>query len=1531
MRRLLVTLVAFFAVAITAPAVAAAAPPTGVTGMALDGRVEISWQPVAGATGYKVYRGATATTVTTPLMGSPMTPVDPLAPASFTDIGPANGTTYYYAVRAIVSGVESANSRVVQATPKAATCTGANVVVRENCLPGNTGWEVGYGGQPNIYAYATASSIDHGGSVDIKVSAPGTSSVDMFIYRSGYYGGTGARLFAMIPSVPVSSQPGCTSDTNMGLYDCSAWHVDQTITTSANWPSGVYLIRVARNDTHEDTHALVVVRDDERHSDVLYGVPDTTYQAYNSYGGKSLYPHNSTSVTTVTGTGRAAKVSFDRPYNNQHDGVGKDWYTFSDYASVSWLERMGYDISYEAVSNLEVAGSEVRDHRVFISGAHDEYYSAAMRTALEQARDAGTRLFFTGANEVYWKVRFEPSIVSGAARRTLVSYKTAQSGPADPSGISTSTWRDPAGPNKPENSLTGGMYVGQEAYTYFPLKVTSAQGKDRIWRYTGLDTQANGATATVGTSLIGHEWDARVSNGLEPPGIVTLSASPASGDILQDNGGVWARGSTNSNMSKYTAASGALVVSTGTNHWNWGLGINNRNEGEPNAKIQQATTNILVDMGVYPETPMSGMVLDDPTMPPLVTQKLPAPNVTGVDIGTTVKAVFSRPMNGATITSGSFTLTGPGTTSVPATVSYDGVSLTATLTPSSPLALNTTYTATLSTAVAAANGIALGAPVTWSFTTRPPDTTKPSVAMTAPADGATLLGSANLTAAASDDTAVAGVQFKLDGDNLGSEDTSAPYAYTWALAGVPAGPHTLTAVARDTSGNTQTSAPVNVTVDPTGLVAAYGFEEATGTTVTDSSGKGNTGTLVNGPVRATTGKFGKTITFDGSNDYVNVPDANSLDLTNALTMEAWVNLATAGGAAWRTVLMKEQSGGLAYGMYANTDNNRPSGHVYTSSEVDTRGTAQVAANTWTHLATTYDGTTLRYYVNGVQTSSKAVTGNIVNSTSALRIGGNSVWGEYLSGRIDEVRIYRRVLSAAEITTDMNTPVVPSDSVPPSAPGTPTATGSLAKVALSWTAATDNVGVDHYNVYRSTTSGFTPAVGNRIATPAGLSYNDTPLAAGTYYYRVSAVDAVGNEGPFSPQVQGDALADSTPPTTPGSPAAAGALGKVTVSWTASTDNVGVDHYNVYRSITDGFTPAAGNRIGSPTGLSLVDQPLAAGQYFYRVTAVDAIGNESAPTAQFSGTATADTTAPTVSLTAPAAGTVSGSVTVTATASDNVGVAGVTLKVDGAALGTELTASPYTRAWDTFTVANGSHTLTATARDAAGNSTTSAPVVVTVNNLPPDTSGLVGAYGFEEASGTTATDSSSAGNTGTMNAGVTRAAGAGKFGSALTFNGTSGMISIPDANSLDFTTAMTIEAWVNPTTAGGSAWRTAVLKEQPGALVYALYANMDASRPSFHGFTSSEFDTRGTAAVPANTWTHLAGVFDGLTLRLFVNGVQVSSTAMTGSLTTSTGALRIGGNSIWPEWFAGKIDEVRLYNRALSAGEIQTDMNRAVVGS
>src|SRR5207342_3335138 len=412
---------------------------------------------------------------------------------------------------------------------------------------------------------------------------------------------------------------------------------------------------------------------------------------------------------------------------------------------------------------------------------------------------------------------------------------------------------------------------------------------------------------------------------------------------------------------------------------------------------------------------------------------------------------------------------------------------------------------------------------------------------------------------------------------------------------------------------------------PTGLVAAYSFDAGSGTTAADSSGNGNTGTLSNATwAGASAGKYGNALSFNGANARVNVNDSSSLDLTSGMTLEGWVKPTVV--TSYRTLVVKERPGDLAYGLYANVAANRPEAQVSTSGQRILAGTSAIPAATWTHLAATYDGATLRIYVNGTQVSSLAATGTISTSTGALRIGGNSVWGEYFSGLIDEVRVYNRALSAAEIGQDMTTPLSPTDTQAPTAPSNLTATGALSSASLSWGASSDNVGVVRYDVYRSTTSGFTPSAANRIAQPTGTSYNDSSLAAGSYYYKVQAEDAAGNLSPASNEASA-VVGDTSPPTAPGTLSATGAVGKATLSWGAASDNVGVVRYDLYRSSVSGFTPSAGNRIAQPSGTSYIDLTTP-GSYYYKVAAEDGAGNIGPASNEASATVLADTSPPTV---------------------------------------------------------------------------------------------------------------------------------------------------------------------------------------------------------------------------------------------------------------------------------------------------------------
>ena len=230
-------------------------------------------------------------------------------------------------------------------------------------------------------------------------------------------------------------------------------------------------------------------------------------------------------------------------------------------------------------------------------------------------------------------------------------------------------------------------------------------------------------------------------------------------------------------------------------------------------------------------------------------------------------------------------------------------------------------------------------------------------------------------------------------------------------------------------------------------------------------------------------------------------------------------------------------------------------------------------------------------------------------------------------------------------------------------------------------------------------------GNDVGTadtsnPYSISLNTTTLSNGAHTLTAVARDTAGNTRTSA----GVAVTvDNAAPSAPPSLTATGGINAAQLNWGASTDNVGVTEYRVHRSTTSGFTPSTANRIATvTTGTSYSDPGLTPGTYYYRVIAADAVGNASAASPQASAVVTNDTTAPNVAISAPAAGaSIGGTVTVTATASDNVGVQNVQFRVDGNNVGSADTTSPYSVDVNTTTLTNGSHTLSAVARDAAGN--------------------------------------------------------------------------------------------------------------------------------------------------------------------------------------------------------------------------------------
>ena len=438
---------------------------------------------------------------------------------------------------------------------------------------------------------------------------------------------------------------------------------------------------------------------------------------------------------------------------------------------------------------------------------------------------------------------------------------------------------------------------------------------------------------------------------------------------------------------------------------------------------------------------------------------------------------------------------------------------------------------------------------------------------------------------------------------------------------------------------------------------------------------------------------------------------------------------------------------------------------------------------------------------GRRSASTAHTGAISTSTNPLQIGGDSLYGQFFAGLIDDVRVYNVALTAAQIQTDETTAVNPQgpDTTPPTQPGTLTATAvSGTEIDLSWGASTDNVGVTGYDIERCQGAGCTNFA--QIATATGTtSYKDTSVIASTSYtYRVRATRRRRQPQPLLQHRQRHHPdARHQPADTARDAERDLGLERRGRSLLGRLDGQrrrnGLRHRALPGHRLQQLHP---DRHGAGTATTYKDTTVSAStSYTYRVRATDAAGN----------------------------------------------------------------LSPYS--------------------NTASVTTSAAP------------SGLVAAYGFDEGSGTTVTDASGNGNNGTV-ANATWST-AGKFGEALSFNGTSSLVTIPNSASLQLSSGMTLEAWVDPSTVNAN-WRDVIYKANDNFYLEATSTN--ASQPDAGLIAGGSYaDAFGTAALPANTWSFLTETYDGSTLRLYVNGTQVASTAHTGAIATSTNPLQIGGDS------------------------------------
>ena len=505
----------------------------------------------------------------------------------------------------------------------------ANAIEAENCQTGtpDTQWDLNSSGagDPTIQGFATDISVNVGQTISFKIDT-NASRYTIDIYRLGYYGGMGARLMAHVtPSARLpQTQPPCMTDVGTKLVDCGNWAISASWTVPSNAVSGIYVAHLIRTDTGGDSHIVFVVRNDASHSAILFQTSDETWQAYNGYGGASLYgPDSEFDVTN-----RAYKVSYNRPFDTRGFGAESvTWLFGAEYPMVRFLEANGYDVTYFTGIDAARSGSLILNHKLYLSTGHDEYWSGPHRNNVEAARNAGVNMAFFSGNEVFWKTRLENSIDgTNTPNRTLVCYKeTLNAAPLDPLDPPTwtGTWRDnrfspPADGNRPENGLTGTLFMvngpGTDSPGTLSIQVPYADGRMRFWRNTSVGAQSPGQTATLPSSTLGYEWDEDIDNGARPAGLIRLSTAtyPLTTDLLLDQGATYGAGSATHHLTLYKASSGALVFGAGTVQWSWGLDSTHDNPFfSPNTAastpMQQATVNLFADMGVQPATIISGL------------------------------------------------------------------------------------------------------------------------------------------------------------------------------------------------------------------------------------------------------------------------------------------------------------------------------------------------------------------------------------------------------------------------------------------------------------------------------------------------------------------------------------------------------------------------------------------------------------------------------------------------------------------------------------------------------------------------------------------------------------------------------------------------------------------------------------------------------------------------------------------------------------------------------------------------------------
>ena len=403
----------------------------------------------------------------------------------------------------------------------------------ERGKPGSPAWQVmRIVDQADVEGYTDRDSVRAGDRVRLFVSTT-AGRFKVVAFRMGWYGGARARAVWTSPWLPGVRQAPARVTGSVHRVD-APWRPSTTLDTTG-WPPGMYLLRLDTDQGAVRRFVPLVVRTASARGAVVLVNANTTWQAYNHWGGYSLYRG------PTGGDGdRARAVTFDRPYDY---GAGAGDFIGAELPLLAMAERLGLPLAYATDVDLHRDPHLLDGARAVITLGHDEYWSPSMRRHVTLARDRGTNVAFLGANAIYRKIRFAATPLG--AHRQQISYKDASDPISDPAQVTTQ-WRA-APSNDPESTLTGALYQCN------PVRADMIITEADHWLLAGLNLPAG----TRLPGLVGSEYDRVDLTAPTPRPIEVIAHSPLSCHGEADH----------SDVAYYTTPSGAGVINVGTSDW----------------------------------------------------------------------------------------------------------------------------------------------------------------------------------------------------------------------------------------------------------------------------------------------------------------------------------------------------------------------------------------------------------------------------------------------------------------------------------------------------------------------------------------------------------------------------------------------------------------------------------------------------------------------------------------------------------------------------------------------------------------------------------------------------------------------------------------------------------------------------------------------------------------------------------------------------------------------------------------------------